>query len=209
MKYTPNTSKHLEKSNESKKGNYHGWFLEGFSTLRTLLYHWVKTNSLILLNAGSLMGTTGITLVLGFAYWWLAARYFSPEAVGLASASISAMTLIATSSILGLGTLLIGELPRQPGREGPLISAALILVGGVGGCLGIVFALIAPFVSADFQTLRASIEDIVLFAAGVSLTAITLVLDQAFIGLLRGELQLGGIVGNQSLPKARRQCHSS
>ncbi len=52
-----------------------------------------------------------------------------------------------------------------------------------------VFAVVAPFVAVDFQTLRASIVDIVLFASGVSLTAITLVLDQAMIGLLRGELQ--------------------
>src|SRR5207253_8183724 len=31
---------------------------------------------------------------------------------------------------------------------------------------------------------------VLLFAAGVSLTAVTLVLDQALVGLLRGELQL-------------------
>ncbi len=90
----------------------------------------------------------------------------------------------------GLGTLLIGELPRQPGKEGPLISAALIVAGGAGGGAGVVFALVAPFVAADFQVLRASVQDILLFAAGVSLTAITLVLDQALIGLLRGDLQL-------------------
>src|SRR5205823_81606 len=76
------------------------------------------------------------------------------------------------------------------GQEGPLISAALILVGGVGGCFGIVFAVVAPYFSTQLQPLRASIEDVMLFAIGVSLTAITLVLDQALIGLLRGDLQL-------------------
>jgi hypothetical protein len=100
------------------------------------------------------------------------------------------MMLLGTVCILGLGTLLIGELPRQPGKEGPLISAALIVVGAAGGCAGVVFALVAPFVAADFQVLRAGIEDILLFAIGVSLTAITLVLDQALIGLLRGGLRL-------------------
>ncbi len=86
--------------------------------------------------------------------------------------------------------MLIGELPRQPGREVPLISAALIVAAGAGGCFGVVFAVVAPLVSADFQPLRASVQDIALFAVGVSLTAITLLLDQALIGLLRGELQL-------------------
>lgn len=157
--------------------------------MKTLLYQWLKVNSVILINAGSLIATTAVTSVLGFAYWWLAARHFSPEAVGFASATISAMTLLGTVCVLGLGTLLIGELPRQPGKEVSLISAALMLVGGVGGCIGILFAMVAPSVSADFQALRASVQDIALFAVGVGLAAIALVLDQAFIGLLRGHLQ--------------------
>ncbi len=158
--------------------------------MRTLLYQWARKNSVILVNAGSLVGTTAVTSVLGFAYWWLAARQFSPEALGLASAAISAMMLLGSLGIVGLGTLLIGELPRQQGKEVSLISATLIVVGAVGGCLGIVFAAVAPYLSNDFQVLRASIENVALFAVGVSLTAITSVLDQALIGLLRGELQL-------------------
>ena len=157
--------------------------------MRTVLYRRAKTNSGKFINAGSLVGTTAVTTMLGLAYWWVAARWFPPQAVGLGSAAISAMTLLGTVCIVGLGTLLVGELPRQPGKEGSLISAALIIVGGIGGCAGMVFAVVAPFVAVDFQTLRASIVDIVLFASGVSLTAITLVLDQAMIGLLRGELQ--------------------
>lgn len=141
-------------------------------------------------NAGSLVGTTAVTSVLGFAYWWLAARTFPPATVGFASAAISAMMLLGTICILGLGTLLIGELPRQPGKEASLISAALIAVGAVGGGIGVLFAFAAPFLSTNLQALRVSIQDIVLFAVGVSLTAITLVLDQALIGLFRGEIQL-------------------
>ncbi len=155
-----------------------------------ILLRWAKDNSVILANAGSLVGTMAVTSVLGFAYWWLAARRFPPEAVGLASAAISAMTLLGTFGILGLGTLLLGELPRQRGKEVSLISAALILVGGVGCCLGIIFAVVAPHISTSFQVLGASFINIALFAVGVSLTAITLVLDQALIGLLRGGLQL-------------------
>ncbi len=158
--------------------------------MRTWLYQWIKTNSIMLLNASSLVSTTAITSALGFVYWLVAARFFPPQVLGLSSATISAMTLLGFFCTLGLGTLLMGELSRQPGKEASLISAALILVGTAGGCLGIAFAIIAPFVSADFQILRASVGDIALFAAGVSLSAITLVLDGAFIGLLRGELQL-------------------
>lgn len=75
-----------------------------------------------------------------------------------------------------------------PGKEASLISAALIVVGGTGACGGIFFALVAPLISADFQPFGASVGAILLFAAGVSLTAITVVLDQALIGLLKGVL---------------------
>jgi O-antigen/teichoic acid export membrane protein len=159
--------------------------------MRTLLYQWLKVNSVILINAGSLIGATAVTSVLGFVYWLVAARLFPPEAVGFASAAISAMTLLGYICMFGLGTLLIGELPRQPGKEGSLISAALILVGGLGGCIGIVFAVVASSVSTQFQALGTNVLAIALFAVGVSFTSITLVLDQALIGLLRGELQLG------------------
>jgi O-antigen/teichoic acid export membrane protein len=155
-----------------------------------ILLQWAKANRVILVNAASLIGTTGVTTSLGFVYWWLAARQFQPEAVGLSSAAISAMILLGNVCILGLGTLLIGELPGQQGKEVSLISAALIVAGGVGGCAGIIFALVAPFISANFQPLRANFESIALFTVGVSLTAITLVLDQALIGILHGELQL-------------------
>jgi len=158
--------------------------------VRTLLYEWIKINSLILLNAGSLVATFAVTSGFGFVYWWLAARLFPPEAVGFASAAISAMLLLGTICILGLGTLLIRELPRQRGKEASLISAALILVGGVGGCVGLLFAVVAPYISADLQPLRASIQNVALFAVAVSLTAITMVLDQAVIGLLRSDLKL-------------------
>ncbi len=157
--------------------------------MRTLLDRWAKANRVLLVNAGSLVGTTVVTSVLGLPYWWVAARLFSPQALGLSSAAISAMTLLGTACILGLGTLLVGELPRHPGKEASIISAALLLVAGLGGFSGVLCAIIAPFLSADLEPLRAGIAAIGLFAGGVSLTAITIVLDQALIGLWRGGLQ--------------------
>jgi hypothetical protein len=55
-----------------------------------------KTDLILIINSSSLVGATFISSGLGFFFWWLAARRFSPEAVGLASAAISAMTLLAT-----------------------------------------------------------------------------------------------------------------
>ena len=150
---------------------------------------WVKANRVMLLNAGSLVATTGVTSVLGFAYWWLAARRFSPEAVGIASTSTSAMMLIGGLCTLGFSTLLITELPRKPDLIGPLISTALLAVGAVAGVVSLVFAFIAPYLSSQYRPLRANGIDIVILVVGIALSAMTLVFDQAMIGLLRGELQ--------------------
>lgn len=158
--------------------------------MRTFLYQWIKTNGVMLFNAGSLVATFIVKSGLGFAYWWVAARQFSPEAVGFASAAISGMTLLGTLCMLGAGTLLIRELPRQRGKEAELLITALLMVGAIGGCIGLLFAFTMPFLSADLNPLRASAQSVTFFAVGVSLATINLVLDQALIGLLRGDLQL-------------------
>src|SRR5947209_4619822 len=112
-----------------------------------IITHWLKTNSIILVNAGSIVGTTAITSGMGFVYWWIAAKWFSPDALGVASASISAVMLLAEASILGQGTLLITELPRQPEQAGSMLSTALIVVGTAGAVGGASFALIVSHIS--------------------------------------------------------------
>ena len=77
-------------------------------------------------NASSMIGTTVITSGLGFAYWWLAARLFAQAQVGFASALIAAMGLLSTFGIVGLGTLLMSELPRRPKEHGSLITVCLL-----------------------------------------------------------------------------------
>lgn len=152
---------------------------------------WLQANRALFMNAGSLVATTAVTSVLGFVYWWLAARLFPPDAVGFASSAISAMMLLGAIGMLGLGTLLIGELPRNPGKAGSLIVAALLLASAASAVLGVLYALIAPSLSPELTGLSENTANIFFFASGVALTAVTLIVDQALIGLLRGGLQLG------------------
>jgi len=64
-------------------------------------------------NTVFLMLSSGTNAVLGFAFWVLAARLYKPEDVGLASAAISAMSLLALFSSLGMGYGLIKFLPTS------------------------------------------------------------------------------------------------
>ena len=65
----------------------------------------------------------------------------------------------------------------------------MITVGLTSGVLGGSFAVIAPWISTDLAELSKNLTNIIIFSSGICLTAITLVLDQATIGLLRGGLQ--------------------
>jgi O-antigen/teichoic acid export membrane protein len=141
-------------------------------------------------NAGSMLGTTVVTSLLGVVFWWLAARDFSEEAVGVAAAAVGAMTLLGFLATLGLGTLLMGELPRLARGHRSLINAALAIVVVTGAIVGALFAVVAPLVTANLDPLDDSWGTIASFAIGVGLTALAFVLDQALIGLLRGGLQM-------------------
>lgn len=141
-------------------------------------------------NAGSLMATTAITSLTGFAYWWMAARSAPADAVGQASAAVSAMTLIGTVGMFGMGTMLISELPRMAARRWSLISACLLVAGAVATVGGLGYVAIAQFVVPGLRAALGTPAATVLLVFGIALTAMTLVLDEALLGLLAGPVQL-------------------
>jgi len=158
--------------------------------LRAQLLQTAQHNRALLTNAGSMVGTTLVTSALGVAFWLVAAHNFSQVAVGVASAAVAAMTLLGFMGTLGLGTLLMGDLPRRKDGHRSLLNAALLINVVAGAVLGLGFALIAPLVSSNLEALGESLPSTAFFAAGVGLTALAFVLDQALIGLLHGGLQL-------------------
>jgi O-antigen/teichoic acid export membrane protein len=88
-------------------------------------------------NAGYLWGITLVDALAGFLFWGLAARLYPPVEVGTASATISAVALLAGIAGLGVGMGLVRYLPeaRQPGRllntAFTFNTMAALLVAGV------------------------------------------------------------------------------
>jgi len=158
--------------------------------LRSALAEAIRAERHLFVNSGSLVATAVVTALLGAAFWLVAARHFSQAAVGVAGAAVAAMTLFGFLATVGLGTLLMGELPRMRDHRRGLIDAALLISGGIGIVLGLGFALIAPLVASNLDPLSSSALAVLVFAVGTALTGAAFVLDQALIGLLRGGLQL-------------------
>ena len=141
-------------------------------------------------NAAALIATSAVTSGLGFVFWWAAARLLPPEVIGQGTALISVMTLLGTLAMLGVGSMLISELPGLRTRGPAVLSAGLLSVAGTSGLIAI---LAAPVLSHLLPHLAQAVSTPwlgTLFVTGVVLTTISLVFDQAVIGLLNGPLQL-------------------
>jgi O-antigen/teichoic acid export membrane protein len=148
-----------------------------------------RRNQDLLRNAASLAGTTGVTSAFGFGYWIYAARVFPPQSVGYGSAAVSAMTLLGTIGMFGLGTMLIGELPRRESRGG-LMTACFIASFAGSLILGLGFVLVSMAFGNHFVEITGTLSRIAIFSFGVAVTGVTFVFDESTIGLMRGGLQL-------------------
>ena len=95
-------------------------------------------------NAFYLMSANAMSAVFGFAFWVIAARFYPAEAVGLASAVIAAVGLLACLANLGFGYGLIRFLPDAGTKSNSLLNSSftitilasmlvsLIFLGGLG-----------------------------------------------------------------------------
>ena len=149
----------------------------------------IRRHGSVLTNAGSLAVTTVATSGLGVLFWAIATQRLPAEQVGRDAALVSAMNLAATVAIFGLGSLLIAELPTRPDSGGRLIAAVVCGTAASGLLLGAVWLgglLTSGQLAGEVRHPLLAVA----FVAGVAVTAVTLVLDQATIGLLLGALQM-------------------
>jgi O-antigen/teichoic acid export membrane protein len=122
--------------------------------------------------------------VIGVVFWTIVTHLLPVRSVGFVSAVTSSFLLVGTFAMLGLGTLLIAELPRlQDGRRHQVVGSALALAASVGLLLGAGWAVLAPHVGHSYAGLADSSLDRVLLALGCGLTAATAVYDEATLGV--------------------------
>ena len=160
------------------------------ATPRNQIQRVVKRNGEFLGNSGALLATSVLTSLLGFAYWWVAARSFPARIVGSASAAVSAMTLISTLGMFGMGTLLISQLPKLKAGRGSLIVSCVMVSATVSAIGGVIYTVLATFGIPGLRGALGSPIGIGLLILATCLNAATLVFDEGLIGLMLGHLQL-------------------
>lgn len=90
-------------------------------------------------NAYALVINTGITAILGFAYWVMAARLYSTRDVGLAAAAISAMSLLAGISLFNLEAVLVRFIPIAGRHTRKLVASVYLACGFVAMLIATLF----------------------------------------------------------------------
>ncbi len=101
-------------------------------------------------NSMFLIMTNGTSALLGFLFWTVAARLYSPTAVGLGTALVSAASWLAALSGVGLGVGLVRYLPEREDKTG-MINSCLTIVSLLAAVLALGVGYYVP------QTFTASL----------------------------------------------------
>ena len=139
----------------------------------------------------SLLGAQVIGAVLGLVFWILAARLVDAHEVGVAAAAISAQSLLGIVTVLGIGTVLISDLPQHdPRRQRQLIMRGLLVVAISSSVLGGTLVALSPLFT---KNLREALGDPVgasAFVVGVVAAGWAIVSDEAALGVKKSTVQV-------------------
>jgi O-antigen/teichoic acid export membrane protein len=141
-------------------------------------------------NGLALIGAKVIPMGLGFAFWVLAARLFTPREVGLAAGVVSAMMLCSQLALLGVGSAFITHFPGLQRRPGALLDTSLTFVAGLGVVWGAVFLIFAVWAFRQLDVVAAHPLFALLFVIACVTGTLGILLDQVATALRRGDQAL-------------------
>ena len=158
----------------------------------------------MMMNSALMFLTTLLMAGGGALFWVVAARVQTPENVGLAGSLVSAGDAIALFAQLGLNIALLRVMPTSERRAADIATASCVVVAA-GATFALAYALLLPLTSPRLHDVLASPWAIALFCLLVSMTALNVLTDSAFLSINRvwSYLWLNGVllgVAKVSLP---------
>jgi O-antigen/teichoic acid export membrane protein len=159
----------------------------------------------LLRSAYSLMLNVVLTSALGVAFWVLAARMFPSESVGRDSALVSAMVTIYTLCSLNMSSAVLRFLPVVRIDPKRAVLLAYGATAGVSGAGALLFAVLAPKISGEFDFLARQPGLTALFVAAVAVWGIFTLQDAVLTALRKApwvpaENGLFGVLKIAALP---------
>lgn len=136
-------------------------------------------------NAVYLTWSSAVLGITGFIFWIGAARLYSTEAVGLASAAISAMNLLALLSTLGLDYGVIRFLPNAGARARDMINTCFTILVVTSVVSALIFLAGLDIWSPALLLLREHPVYFISFVAFTTASALMLFVRATFIAQRR------------------------
>lgn len=116
----------------------------------------------ILGNTGWLIAERVLQMGLGLLIGVWVARYLGREKFGDLSCAIALVALVAPFSTLGVQSIAVRDIVRNPASRGEILGTSLILrlVGGVAGCVAVLVAAAIVYPTQPIVRLMAAIVSI-------------------------------------------------
>src|SRR4051812_24443555 len=97
------------------------------------------------------MANTAITAALGFAFWIMAARLYSPSVVGRDAALVAGLIELSSICQLNLSNAVVDFVARVRGSVGHALVGAYAVGALAAIVVGTAFIVLAPRVSEDLR----------------------------------------------------------
>ena len=133
----------------------------------------------------ALLLNTGVTGVLGFGYWIIAAHLFSTFAVGAAGALVAATTLFSGIGQLNLSGMLMRFLPKAGGKSRRLVLTTYAFAATASALLAVISLTAIKMFASPSSPLHLDTVQSTAFVLAVAATAIFTIEDSVLVGLRR------------------------
>jgi O-antigen/teichoic acid export membrane protein len=117
---------------------------------------------------------------LGFAFWLVVARLYTPEQVGTATVLISATSLISYLSLVGLNSTVVRFLSSSKDKDAQ-ISQAVLIVFAVGAVVSAAYVTGLPLYASKVDFIRDNLLYACSFVVMGAFAGVNLLLDSVFI----------------------------
>lgn len=140
-------------------------------------------------NTFYLMLDTAIMSLLGLLFWLIVARFYTEADVGFSSAIISAISLLAILSLIGLNISIVRFLP-QAEKPRDLINTCLTLSGVISLVIAGIFLAGLDIWSPSLSFIKQNAIFILAFILFTSLWTLSPLVDSAFLAKRRAGFTL-------------------
>ena len=138
-------------------------------------------------NSLALIAAKVASLGFGFVFWVAAARLFPQAEVGVAAGVVAAMMLCTQLMLMGVGSAVIVQLPRNRSRPGPLLDTSFAIVAIASLIGAAAFLVLAAGAFSELDVVSSSVLYSVEFLIASVFGTVWILLDQVSTAQRRGD----------------------